>query len=88
LKRELVLTKDNLIKRNLRGGKQCVFCTQEDYIQHLFFECHFAKFIWTSVHIAFNIHKPASVLHLFTYWASTWAVRNRKLCLTGAATLI
>jgi hypothetical protein len=27
-------------------------------------------------------------LHLFTDWASTGGVRFRKLCLTGAATLI
>jgi hypothetical protein len=83
-----ILTNDNLIKRNWRGWKRCVFCTQEETVQHLFFECHFAKFICTAVHIIFNIQNPASVLHLFTDWASIGGVRNRKLCLTGAAAVI
>jgi hypothetical protein len=34
------------------------------------------------------IQKPAFVLHLFTDRASTGGFRNRKLYLTGAATLI
>jgi hypothetical protein len=76
LKREVVLTKDNLIRRNWMGGKQCMFCAQAESIQHLFFECHFAKFIWTVVHIVFNIPKPISVLHLFNDWAiSGWCVK-------------
>jgi hypothetical protein len=39
-------------------------------IQHLLFDCHYAKFICTSVHIAFNIQKSSSVLHLFDDWAN------------------
>jgi hypothetical protein len=45
LKRGVVLTKDNLNRINWRGGKQCVFYAQVEIIQHLFFDCHFAKFI-------------------------------------------
>jgi hypothetical protein len=88
LKRGVVLTKDNLSRRNWRGGKQCVFCAQVETIQHLFFDCHFAKFIWTVVHIAFNIEKPLSVLHLFNDWASAGGHKNCKLLLTGDAALI
>jgi hypothetical protein len=88
LKRGVVLTKDNLIRRNWRGGKQCAFCVQSETIQHLFFDCHYAKFFWTAVHIAFNIQKPLSVLHLFEDWANAGGYKNRKLILTGAAALI
>jgi hypothetical protein len=84
----VVLTKDNLIRRNCRGGKQCVLCAQDEIIQHLFFECHYAKFIWTSVHIVFNIQKPLSVLHLFDDWANAGGHTNRKLLLSGVAALI
>jgi hypothetical protein len=45
LKREVVLTKDNLARRNWNGGKQCVLCSQPETIQHLFFYCHFARFL-------------------------------------------
>jgi hypothetical protein len=88
LKRGVVLTKDNLIRRNWRGGKQCVFCAHVKIIQYLFFEYHFAKFIWTSVHIAFNFQKPLYVTHLFHDWASAGGIKNRKLLLTDVATLI
>jgi hypothetical protein len=45
LKRGVVLTKDNLSRKNWRGGKQCIFCAQVEIIQHLFFGGHFVKFI-------------------------------------------
>jgi hypothetical protein len=75
LKRGVVLTKDNLISRNWRGGKQCVFCVQPKTIQHLFFDCHYAKFIWTAIQIAFNIQKHISVLHLFEDWANEGVIK-------------
>jgi hypothetical protein len=65
-----------------------VFCAKEETIQHLFFECHFAKFIWIAVHVAFNVDKPVSVLHPFNDWSSTGYLKNQKLWLTGVATLI
>jgi hypothetical protein len=34
----VVLTKDNLIRRNWSGNKLYVFCTQSESIQHLFFD--------------------------------------------------
>jgi hypothetical protein len=88
LERGVILNKDNLIQRNWRGGKQCVFCSQPESIQHLFFDCHFAKFIWTAVQISFNIQKPLSVLHLFNDWTSSMSRNMRKLLLTCTATLI
>jgi hypothetical protein len=88
LKRGVVLTKDNLIRRNWRGGKQSVFCAHDETIQHLFFDCHFAKFIWTTIHIAFNFQKPLSVTHLFHIWASAGGIKNWKLLLTVVAALI
>jgi hypothetical protein len=36
--RGVVLTKDNLIRRNWSGNKLYVFCTQSESIQHLFFD--------------------------------------------------
>jgi hypothetical protein len=44
--KEVVLTKDNLAKRNWGGSKQCTFCLSEESIQHLFFDCYYARFMW------------------------------------------
>ena len=46
LNRKVILTKDNLAKRNWNGNKCCSFCDAEETIQHLFFECPFAKLVW------------------------------------------
>jgi hypothetical protein len=46
LRKGVVLTKDNLAKRNWHGSKKCVFCHQDETIKHLFFQCRFARSIW------------------------------------------
>jgi len=43
LYRGVVLTKDNLVKRNWQGSKTCCFCYKEETIRHLFFDCRFAR---------------------------------------------
>ena len=37
LKKRVILTKDNLAKRNWNGSKACYFCSTPKTIQHLFF---------------------------------------------------
>jgi hypothetical protein len=34
LRRGVILTKDNLIKRNWHGSKSCVFCSHDETIKH------------------------------------------------------
>jgi hypothetical protein len=36
-KREVVLTKDNLARRNWEGNRLCAFYAKHESIQHLFF---------------------------------------------------
>jgi hypothetical protein len=43
----------------------CAFCSHQEMIQHLFFDCHFAKFLWRVVQCTFNIDTPTFVEHLF-----------------------
>jgi hypothetical protein len=65
VKCKVVLTKDNLARRNWQGNKMCAFCSHQEMIQHLFFDCHFAKFLWRVVQCTFNIDTPTFVEHLF-----------------------
>jgi hypothetical protein len=37
IKREVVLMKDNLERRNWEGNRLCTFCANHELIQHLFF---------------------------------------------------
>ncbi|WVZ61813.1 hypothetical protein U9M48_011628 [Paspalum notatum var. saurae] len=41
--RGVLLTKDNLARRNWNGSQSCCFCHYNESIQHLFFDCRLAK---------------------------------------------
>ena len=66
--KQVILTKDNLIKRNWTGSTRCSFCDRDETIKHLFFDCPLAKVLWQTVHIAFNIKPPTSVYAFFGTW--------------------
>jgi hypothetical protein len=59
LRRGVVLTKDNLAKRNRQGSKQCCYCHKDETIQHLFFYCRHARMVWTITHAAFGLPQLA-----------------------------
>jgi hypothetical protein len=63
LRRGVVLTKNNLIKRNRKGDKKCCFCSSDEMIQHLFFNCPFARALWSITHVASGLPQPCSISH-------------------------
>jgi len=87
LKRGVTLTKDNLAKRNWQGNVKCFLCSLVETIQHLFFECHFASFVWNTVHITFGIQPPASFAHLFGSWLHGLCPKVKSQIFVGAAAL-
>ena len=87
LKKGVTLTKDNLLKRNWKGDSTCCFCSCKETIQHLFFECHVAKFVWGSVRMVFGIQPPSSVTNLLGSWLRSFSVKLRKQLLVGAVAL-
>ncbi|WVZ57554.1 hypothetical protein U9M48_007926 [Paspalum notatum var. saurae] len=60
-KRGVILTKDNLAKINWKGRRICEFCSKQETIQHLFFKCHYAKFLWRAVHCIFGLTPPKNL---------------------------
>ena len=66
--KQVILTKDNLAKRNLMGSARCSFCDCNETIRHLFLDCPLAKILWRSINIAFNISPPTSINMLFGTW--------------------
>jgi hypothetical protein len=65
LHKKVILTKDNLVKRNWHGDVRCCFCDQEATIQHLFISCIFKRMIWTIIYMTFN--RPP-----FKYYKCVW----------------
>ena len=61
----VILTKDNLVKRNWNGSTRCAFCTHDETIKHLFFQCKVARSIWPAIQIASNLYPPRSVTNIF-----------------------
>src|SRR4051794_41111561 len=41
-----LMTRDNMKRRHLHKLEDCIFCSEEESIDHLFFECIVARQIW------------------------------------------
>ena len=87
--RNAVLTKDNLIKRNWQGSACCVFCGNDENINHLFFECSLAKMMWTIMRFAFNIPRnPENVEDLLGPWINRFRGSLKKNMLVGISAIL
>jgi len=87
LHRGVVLTKDNLAKRNWHGSKKCVFCSHDETIKHLFFDCHFAKFLWRVVQYTFGLVPPTSVAQLYNDWLLRFDCKSKTQLVCGVSAL-
>jgi hypothetical protein len=73
----VVLTKDNHVKRNWKENKECVLTVRNQF-NNLFFDCHFAKFMWRAVHFTFNIAIATTTEDLFNEWSSRMGSHLKK----------
>jgi hypothetical protein len=67
LHQKVILNK-HMTKQNWTGNKKCCFCDDKKSIQHLFFECRFAKIVWCIIHMTFDFTPPKNVTNLFGNW--------------------
>jgi hypothetical protein len=68
LHRKEILTKYNLLKQNWIGSELCCFCEGKESIQHLFFDCPFAKIVWRIIYMTFGLSPPKNIYNLFGNW--------------------
>ena len=87
LKSGVILTKDKLIRRNGNHNKRYCFCSSDETIRHLFFDCHVAKFLWRVVHYAFDLSPPQSITHLFSNCLRSVGTKLKRKLLTGESAL-
>jgi hypothetical protein len=70
MQKEVVLTKDNVVNES---------------IQHLFYECYYAKILWGLYNVAFNITTPRNVCHMFDSWFNQFWGKLMRQALAGAS---
>lgn len=73
-----LMTKDNLLKRNIVKPLDCAFCPENESINHLFFDCIVAKCLWAELADMFKIDIGANFESFAKYWISSkkHAVQN------------
>jgi hypothetical protein len=85
LRQGVLLTKDNLVKRHWKGCVSCCFCDEHETIQHLFFDCPWARLLWNAISISFNVSFPTSCENLFGTWLRGFEKKQRNMVLLGVA---
>ena len=80
----VTLTKDNLARRQWKGSVRCCFCNLDETIQHLFFDCPNAKFIWRLVQVEFNLPTLLNVNDIWTNWLNEVNKKLRYQAWVGA----
>jgi len=73
LSKNRTLTRDNLAKRRELAYLTCLFCTERETVDHLFFHCSVAKRLW---HIVLNILN-LPVVCSYEILASRWLANQR-----------
>ena len=66
----------------------CSLCHLPETIQHLYFDCYYAKFLWRAIHILYGIVPPTSINVLFDSWSKQWNKNLNMLLLTAASALL
>jgi hypothetical protein len=73
-----ILTKDNLRKRKWQGDPSFVFCDCIETVDHLFFQCCFAKVVWMVVAKCFSANNIPCNLQQCWFWCEKWLPFGKK----------
>jgi hypothetical protein len=65
-----------------------MFCNQDETIKHLFFNCRFARDIWSLIQVASSLYPSTSVVNIFGNWLHGIDLRFRRLIRVGALAII
>jgi hypothetical protein len=78
LKNRVVLTKDNLVKRQWKGYTKCCFCTEQETIHTCFFILPRLD-LCGGLFVLHLIAKPVDVGHLLRPWLTSFSNKQRNL---------
>ena len=87
LQRGVILTKNNLARKNWNRSLKCCFCNCDESITPLLFDCHYSKEIWKIVYLATELTPPRSISHMLGIWLSNFNNNERRVVLVGEVAL-
>jgi hypothetical protein len=83
-----IITKDNLGKQKWKGNKSCTFCSKNESVQHLFFECSRAKCVWSLLaHSLGSVCRPNSLAQYWT-WVQNILPQDPSMRTVGLAAVV
>jgi hypothetical protein len=65
----------------------CYFCNNLETIQHLFFNCALAKFLWRVIQLTFGLSVPHNIKHVYGGWVENKNAKNKRLLFVGMGTM-
>jgi hypothetical protein len=66
----------------------CYFCNSDEIIQHIFFDCVLAKFIWRVIHLTFDLRAPDNISDVFGDWVQNMKSNNKKIFFIGICVML
>jgi hypothetical protein len=83
----VLLTKDNLAKRLWIGCTKCVFCGDQETVEHLFISCPFVKLLWRTVNFTFGLRSLSNVTNMFGNWLNGVDRQSKAMIRIGVSAL-
>ena len=82
-----ILTRDNLTRRGWHGDKRCNFCLENESVNHLFFDCSMARYVWSLVaYVVGTDCRPCS-FDQFWLWAKQFFSLSENFLYVGLAAI-
>ena len=82
-----ILTRDNLTRRGWHGDKRCNFCLENESVNHLFFDCSMARYVWSLVaYVVGTDCRPCS-FDQFWLWAKQFFPLSENFLYVGLAAI-
>ena len=84
LSKNKLLTRDNLGKRRKVEDSTCLFCKEQESLNHLFFDCVVAKQLWEVLSSIFGIQLGNSLDNIGKFWLSNKRNGVLNICTSAA----
>jgi hypothetical protein len=68
MEQNVILTKDNLIRKKWQGNPNCYMCGELESVDHLFFSCPVAKVTWGVIALCFHQNTRLTSYNQFWAW--------------------